>query len=150
MGERALNNNPHEHVFIRAISFRECGINSLEKTSILAYIRGYQRMDEFDIMWLAVAALLGGFLCEAVISEWRSRVDEKQAGRSDPPGHGIDVSPIAPHLQHVREDHAAALQMVPRPVSHRAGLVAASRRLLASLPFFRDAKAEPEHPPDEE
>jgi hypothetical protein len=101
-------------------------------------------MDEFDIIWLAVAAVLGGFLCEAVISEWRLRTEEKRDVDSDPPGHSIDVTPIAPHLQQVRRDHAATLQIAPRPVSHRAGLVAASRRLFANLPFFRDAKAEHE------
>jgi hypothetical protein len=101
-------------------------------------------MDEFDIMWLAVVAVLGGFLCEAAISEWRLRVEEKQRSKFEPFGHGIDVSAITPHVQQVRQDHAATLQIAPRPISHRAGLVAASRRLLASLPFFRNAKAEHE------
>jgi hypothetical protein len=107
-------------------------------------------MDEIDILWLAVAAVLGGFLCEAVISEWLLRIEEKRVGDSDPRGHGIDVSAITPHVQQVRQDYVAALQTAPRLISHRAGLVAASRRLLANLPFFRDAKVEPEHRQDEE
>jgi len=107
-------------------------------------------MDEIDnILWLMIVVVVGGFLCEAAISELQLRAGERRRRKSETPSHGIDVSALTPKIQRVRQDYVATLHSSPRPASHKTGLVAASRRIIASLAFFQAGDAEREKPLDE-
>jgi len=100
-------------------------------------------------MSLIFVAVAGSMLCVAVISWMRLPAEQKRRSRLDIAGHGIDVSAITPQIQQVRRDYVATIHTVPCPASSKAGLVAASRRLIAGLPFFHAANAELEKPLDE-
>ncbi len=102
-------------------------------------------MDEIDIMSLIFLVVAGGMLSVAVISWMRLPAEQKRHSRWDVSGHGIDVSAIAPQIQQVRRDYVATMHTVPRPASSKAGLVAASRRIIAGLPFFHDPDGESDH-----
>jgi hypothetical protein len=106
-------------------------------------------MDEIDIMSLILVTVAAVILCVAVISWMRLPAEQKSRGRSDILGHGIDVSAITPQIRQVRQDYVATRHTVPRPASSKAALVAASRRIIAGLPFFHAANSELEKPLDE-
>src|SRR6266700_7932409 len=53
-------------------------------------------------------------------------------------GHGLDVAGITDRVQRVRSEFALALQSrPPRDIWRRRGLLAAARRTVAQLAFFR-------------
>lgn len=101
--------------------------------------------------WLMIIAIILAYVCVAVAYELALSREEARQRRhqGESPGQGIDVSSITPRVHQVRENYAAALHTAPRAISVRTGLVAASRRFIANLPFFRDAKAEHEIQRDE-
>ena len=91
-------------------------------------------------IWLGILVALSAYLSVSIgrrvhAEEARQRARERQS-----PGTAFDVSAIAPQIQRLRQDYLAA----SRPRQHfdlyRASLIAAARRVVTELPYFRDAK----------
>src|ERR1051326_1607968 len=88
--------------------------------------------------WLLALALLTAYLFRSVRARHRAEeVRRRRARESQLPWIAFDVSTIAPQIQRVRRDYVAAAHHRARHSSHRAGLLAAARRLVKSLPYFR-------------
>ncbi len=56
---------------------------------------------------------------------------------------GTTAGDLLPRIEQVRHDHLAARRMAPNPW-YRRGLIAAARRAVRALPFFRDRKGDPQ------
>ncbi|MEY4387414.1 MAG: hypothetical protein RLY20_2697 [Verrucomicrobiota bacterium] len=98
--------------------------------------------DNDFILRLTTVALLTGFL---VYMQWeRARKRAELRRQSRLVGDVIDVTPLRPRLESLRRDYAAAAQDHARSIGAREKLVAATRRTLSSLSFFRK-----HHAPDE-
>jgi len=98
--------------------------------------------------WLIVLAVLAAYLCVSVCLRHRAEQRREQARlraiEREFPGRAFDTSVIAPQLQRVRQDYAASVQQRWRPAHYRVELVAAARRLITSLSYFRRARHEHE------
>ena len=56
-----------------------------------------------------------------------------------PPRNGFDIRPLSPRLRRLRADYVREVHLRPRAVSHRRERIDSARRLVARLPYFRDA-----------
>jgi len=98
--------------------------------------------------WLVILAVLIAYLCVSV--RLRHRVVERaeearlRALERQFPGRAFDTSAIAPQIRHVRQDYAASAHERSRPAFYRAGLLAAARRIVTSLSYFRRTRHEHE------
>jgi hypothetical protein len=96
--------------------------------------------------WLVVLAVLTAYLC---VSVWlrRGAVERAEEARlraieREYPARAFDTSAIAPQIRRVREDYAASFPGGWRPFHCRVELIAAARRLVTSLAYFRGRKQE--------
>ena|SRR5579859_7751002 len=99
-----------------------------------------------ETLVIAICVMLAGYFCAEVLFRLRLRREEAQEKlrQQADPGHGIDVSRIAPLIRRVRENHASALHHPAQLFSPKAELVAASRRLIARMAFFHRTQVEAE------
>jgi hypothetical protein len=98
-------------------------------------------LDSFTF-WLIVLAVLIAYLCVSVGLRLRAEEARRRASEEQFMGTAFKVSAIAPQIQQLRRDHLAARSRPPHSF-HRTGLMAAARRMVTSLSYFR--RARPEH-----
>jgi hypothetical protein len=95
-------------------------------------------------IWLGVLAALSAYLGVSIGRRVRAEEARRRARERQSAGTAFDVSVIAPQIQRLRQDHLAA----SRPRQHfnfyRASLIAAARRVVTDLPYFRDARSDEE------
>ena len=100
------------------------------------------------IFWLVVMAALTAYLFLSVRLRYRAVVREEEARlrviEREYSGRAFDTSAIAPQIRHVRQDYEASSQRRWHPLHCRAELIAAARRLVTSLAYFRRARNEHE------
>ena len=95
--------------------------------------------------WLVVLAVLISYLCVSVsLHRRQERRAEEARMRALFPPRAFDSSPIAPHIELVRQDHAGSAQRRWRPAHYRTELFAAARRLITGLAYFRRARRQHE------
>jgi hypothetical protein len=96
--------------------------------------------------WVSVLVVLIAYLCVSVAIRLRADEARRRARERQSPGTAFDVSAVAPQIRKVRQDHLTALRSRQHPPFYRAGLIAAARRLITSLSYFRRAgsKHEPQ------
>ena len=98
--------------------------------------------------WLVVLAVLTVYLCVSVWLRHRAvlRAEEARLRAIERlfPARAFDTSAISPQIKRVRQDYAASAQQRWRPVHYRAELVAAARRLVTGLGYFRRTRHEHE------
>ena len=98
--------------------------------------------------WLIVLAVLAAYLCVSVWlrhqAEQRREQARLRAIEREFPARAFDTSAIAPQLQRLRRDYVASVQTRWPRAQYRAQLVAAARRLIASLSYFCHARHEHE------
>jgi hypothetical protein len=103
-------------------------------------------LDAFTF-WSIVLAVLIAYLCVSVVLRLglRLRAEEvrRRASEKEFTGTAFDVSAIAPQLQQLRQDHLAAPHSRPCHSFYRTGLMAAARRMVTNLRYFR--RVRPEH-----
>lgn len=92
--------------------------------------------------WLGVLAVLIAYLCVSVGLRLRAQAARRREHESQSPGEAFDVSAIAPKIQQIRQDYVAAVRSHRPHPYYRTGLIAAVRRLVANLSYFRRAGAE--------
>jgi hypothetical protein len=100
-------------------------------------------MLESFTFWLIVVAVLIAYLCVSVGLRWRAEEVRRRANEKQFTGTAFNVSAIAPRIQRLRQDHLAAERSRPHHSFYRTGLMAAARRMVANLMYFR--RARPEH-----
>ena len=83
--------------------------------------------------WLVSLGVLVTYLSVSVGLRRRA----ERATRTITPGKAFDVSVIAPQIQRVRQDYLAAARYRSYHLFHSPGLLAAARRLIMGLSFFR-------------
>jgi hypothetical protein len=90
---------------------------------------------------LIVVALLTAYLCVRVsLRHWGIARAEKARLRAIErkyPPKAFDTSAIAPQVRRVCQNHAASSHSCWRSFHHRAELVAAARRLVTGMAYFR-------------
>jgi len=105
-------------------------------------------LDSFTF-WLIVLAVLIAYLCVSVglrlAKEARQRASEEQFT-----GTPFNVSVISPQIQQLRRYHLAAAHSRPPHSFYRTGLMAAARRMVTSLSYFRRPGPEHENRPTDE
>lgn len=107
------------------------------------------RVDDWLLLWVAVCALLAVFLCAELFYRLKSHKQGKgHSTLSTVPGHGVDVSKIAPRIQAVRENPVSHLQASPQHAAAKANRLAASRTIIHRLRFFREAREDADHTSD--
>jgi hypothetical protein len=85
---------------------------------------------------LVALALLAGFLLYRQWQRERQRAALRRQLR--PASDGLNVAPLRPRLNALRQNFISAAHEHARGVHARECLVAAARRKLSHLPFFRD------------
>jgi len=86
---------------------------------------------EFAVLTLLVLTLISSWGRR----QWRQRKPGIKTARL--PGHGIDATSVNQRLMQLREDYGAVARRRPRPTPGHDQLVAAIRRSLGRLSFFR-------------
>ena len=99
-------------------------------------------MLDSSTFWLIVLAVLIAYLCVSIGVRLRAEETGRRASEEQSAGTAFKVSAIAPQIQQLRQDHLAASSR-PRHSFYRTGLMAAARRMVTSLSYFR--RAGPEH-----
>lgn len=94
--------------------------------------------------WLIVLAALVAYLCVSVGKRLRAEEARRRERERQFPGTAFDVSAIAPQINRLRQDHLAAVHSHPRHARYRTAMVAAVRRLVTSLAYFRHDSSEHE------
>jgi hypothetical protein len=91
--------------------------------------------------WLVVLAVLFAFLFVSVWLRQRAMLLAEEARlravEKEFPPRAFDSSTIAPQIDRVRQDYAASLHQRWRPASYRSEFIAAARRLVTRLEYFR-------------
>jgi len=100
-------------------------------------------LDSFTF-WLIVLAVLIAYLCVSVGFRLCAEEARRRASEEQFTGTAFNVSVIAPQIQQLRQDHLAAARSRPRHFFYRTGLMAAARRMVTSLSYFRRATLEHE------
>jgi hypothetical protein len=94
--------------------------------------------------WLIVVAVLITYLCVSVGLRLRAEEARRCARESQSPERAFDVSAIASQIRRVRHDYLEAAHGRSRYDFCRAGLLAAARRIVTSLSYFRRERHEHE------
>jgi hypothetical protein len=94
--------------------------------------------------WLIALAVLITYLCVSVGLRLRAEEARRRARESQSPGRAFDVSAIAPQIRRVRHDYLEAAHCRSRYDFYRVGLLAAARRIVTCLSYFRRQRHEHE------
>ena len=94
-------------------------------------------LDSFTF-WLILLAVLIAYLCVSVGLRLRAEEARRRASEEQFTGTAFE-----PQIQQLRQDHLAAARSRPHHSFYRTGLMAATRRMVTSLSYFRSAR--PEH-----
>ena len=101
-------------------------------------------LDYFTSLLIATALVIA-YLCVTVwLRHLARKIRQRRAETKEPPGTAFDTSVIAPQLERVRRDYLAAAHPRSSHAFYRTALVAAARRMVASLSYFHRDKAEHE------
>jgi len=92
-------------------------------------------MSAFELIRLAVLAVLVGFLCYKYHQRVFSR--SEHSSPQDWTGKAIDATDLNRTLKRVRSDYLAA-RPKPKGVCFHRGLIGFARRAVARLPYFHD------------
>jgi hypothetical protein len=95
-------------------------------------------------IWLGILAALSAYLCVSIGLRVRAEATRRRARERQSAGTAFDVSVIAPHIQRLRQDHLAASRPQQHFSFYRVSLIAAARRVVADLPYFRHARSDEE------
>jgi len=106
-------------------------------------------MFDFFAFWLIVLAVLIAYLCVSVGLRLCAEEARRRASEEQFTGTAFKVSAIAPQIQQLRRDHLAARSRPPHSF-YRTGLMAAARRMVTSLSYFRRPGPEHENRPTDE
>jgi len=105
-------------------------------------------MLESFTFWLVVLAVLTAYLCASVWLRHRAVVRAQKARlreiEREYPARAFDTSALAPRIRRVRQDYSASSHRSSSRFHHHAEMVAAARRLVTSLAYFRRARHEHE------
>src|ERR1043166_7875076 len=98
--------------------------------------------------WLLLLAALTAYLFRSVRACGRAEeACRRRARENQHPRIALADTMIAPQIQRVRRDYVAAAHHRARPSFHRAGLLAAARRMVANFSYFRRDKSDYHNPP---
>jgi hypothetical protein len=101
--------------------------------------------------WQIVLGVLIAYLWLSVWLRHRAEVRAEEARwralDREYPAKALDTAAIAPWIRRVRQDYAESANRHRRPVHYRVELLAAARRVVMSLAYFRRTKSE--HEPQE-
>ncbi len=98
--------------------------------------------DNEVIIRLTAVLLLLAFLVYKHVERARERAAFQRQFQRE--GEVINVAPLRPRLEALRRDYSHAAHAHARGIPVREGLVAAARRKLSQLPFFRKQPVHPE------
>jgi len=97
-------------------------------------------LDSFTF-WLILLTVLIAYLCVSMGLRLRAEEARRRASEEQFTGTAFNVSVIAPLIQQLRRDHLAARSRPPHSF-YRTGLMAAARRMVTSLSYFRRGRPE--------
>jgi hypothetical protein len=93
---------------------------------------------------LIVLAALMAYLCVSVGKRLRAEEARRRERERQFPGTAFDASAIAPQIRRLRQDYRAAVHPHPQPTRCRTAMIAAVRRLVTNLAYFRHERSEHE------
>ena len=104
-------------------------------------------MSETSIYWLLVLGMFLAYVCGRIwLRDWRAFAlrrgaedAKRRAAEWRYRGSVLDASAIARQIHRVRESHLAAMPCLPHRAAAQQRLLAVTRHLIGSLPYFRRA-----------